>query len=61
MRLSDTTRTYFEKLAQMSPPEKAARYNALLNPATAEEAQTIWLRMSPDGIRCCARRSFLPC
>ena len=39
MRLSDTTRTYFEKLAQMSPPEKAARYNALLNPATAEEAQ----------------------
>ena len=39
MRLSDTTRTYFEKLAQMSPPEKAARYNALLSPATAEEAQ----------------------
>jgi len=35
MRLNDTTRTYFEKLAQMSPPEAAARYNALLNPATA--------------------------
>jgi len=38
MRLNDTTRTYFEKLAQMSPPEKAARYNALLNPASAAAA-----------------------
>jgi len=38
MRLNDTTRTYFEKLAQMSPPEKAARYNALLNPETAAVA-----------------------
>lgn len=38
MRLNDTTRTYFEKLAQMSPPEAAARYNALLNPATAPAA-----------------------
>ncbi len=33
MRLNDTTRTYFEKLATISTPEKAARYNALLNPA----------------------------
>jgi acetylornithine deacetylase/succinyl-diaminopimelate desuccinylase-like protein len=38
MRMNDTTRTYFEKLAQMSPPEKAARYNGLLNSATAGEA-----------------------
>jgi acetylornithine deacetylase/succinyl-diaminopimelate desuccinylase-like protein len=36
MRLNDTTRTYFEKLAQISPPEKAARYNGLLNSATAQ-------------------------
>jgi acetylornithine deacetylase/succinyl-diaminopimelate desuccinylase-like protein len=37
MRLNDTTRTYFEKLATISPPEKAARYRALLapNPPTA--------------------------
>src|SRR5690242_13011359 len=34
MRLNETTRTYFEKLAAMSTPDKAARYNALLNPAT---------------------------
>src|SRR5580698_468617 len=39
MRLNDTTRTYFEKLAAISPPEKAARYNALLNPRTSEAAQ----------------------
>jgi acetylornithine deacetylase/succinyl-diaminopimelate desuccinylase-like protein len=39
MRLNDTTRTYFEKLATISTSEKAARYNALLNPAKADEAQ----------------------
>src|SRR3954451_22801744 len=33
LRFNDTTRTYFEKLAQMSPPEKVAQYHALLNPA----------------------------
>ena len=38
MRLNDTTRTYFEKLAQMSPTEQAARYNALLNPTSAAAA-----------------------
>ena len=38
MRLNDTTRVHFEKLATISTPEKAARYNALLNPAKAEEA-----------------------
>jgi acetylornithine deacetylase/succinyl-diaminopimelate desuccinylase-like protein len=30
IRLNETTRTYFEKLATMSSPEQAARYNALL-------------------------------
>jgi acetylornithine deacetylase/succinyl-diaminopimelate desuccinylase-like protein len=39
MRLNDTTRTYFKKLAQMSSPEDAARYKALLNPATARAAE----------------------
>ena len=33
MRLNDTTRTYFEKLAQVSDPEDAARFRDLLNPA----------------------------
>ncbi len=35
MRLNDTTRTYFEKLASISPPEAAARYNGLLDPKRA--------------------------
>src|SRR6266545_3525513 len=33
MRLNDTTRYYFEKLATVSRPEDAARYKALLDPA----------------------------
>ncbi len=32
MRLNDTTRTYFEKLAALSGPEDAARYQGLLDP-----------------------------
>jgi len=33
MRLNDTTRTYFEKLAQISAPEDAQRFRDLLDPA----------------------------
>jgi acetylornithine deacetylase/succinyl-diaminopimelate desuccinylase-like protein len=58
MRLNDTTRTYFEKLASMSSPEKAARYNALLNPRTSDTAQRyLQEHMSPRRIPCCARPS----
>ncbi len=32
MRLNDTTRTYFEKLAQISDPDDAQRFRDLLNP-----------------------------
>ncbi len=32
MRLNDTTRSYFEKLASVSSPEDAARYRGLLDP-----------------------------
>jgi acetylornithine deacetylase/succinyl-diaminopimelate desuccinylase-like protein len=39
MRLNDTTRTYFEKLATISSPEKAARYNGLLNPQRSAAVQ----------------------
>ncbi|GAC1458033.1 MAG: M20/M25/M40 family metallo-hydrolase [Gemmatimonadaceae bacterium] len=31
-RLNETTRTYFEKLASISPPDRAARYRSLLGP-----------------------------
>ena len=33
MRLNDVTRTFFERLATISPPEEAARYNGLVDPA----------------------------
>src|SRR5215470_2002386 len=49
MRLNDTTRTYFEKLATISTPEKAARYNALLNPATADRAQRYLREHNPQA------------
>jgi acetylornithine deacetylase/succinyl-diaminopimelate desuccinylase-like protein len=39
MRLNETTRTYFEKLATISPPDKAARYRTLSDPARTEEIQ----------------------
>ncbi len=32
MKLNDTTRTYFERLATISTPEQAANYNNLVNP-----------------------------
>jgi len=48
MRLNDTTRTYFEKLAGISPPDRAARYNALLNPRTAEAAQRYFREHEPS-------------
>jgi len=49
MRLNDTTRTYFEKLAAIGTPEKAARYNALLNPQTADEAQRYLREHEPQA------------
>lgn len=39
MRLNETTRAYFERLAKLSPPEAAARYNALLQPGKSDDAQ----------------------
>ena len=39
IRLNETTRAYFERLAQVSPPEAAARYRAILDPTTAPAAE----------------------
>lgn len=39
LRWNDTTRTYFEKLAMVSPPEQAARYKGLLDPARTASIQ----------------------
>jgi len=59
MRLNDTTRTYFEKLATISTPEKAARYNALLNPATSDAAQ-LYLRQNEPQLYSMLRTSVVP-
>ena len=39
MRLNDTTRTYFEKLAALSDPESAQRFRDLLDPAKSAAAR----------------------
>ena len=43
MRLNDTTRTYFERLATISPPDQAYRYNHVADPAHSEEIQRYFL------------------
>jgi len=47
MRLNDTTRTYFEKLATISSPEKAARYRDLVNPQRTAAAQRYLAEFEP--------------
>ncbi|HEY6345636.1 MAG TPA: M20/M25/M40 family metallo-hydrolase [Bryobacteraceae bacterium] len=59
MRLNDTTRTYFEKLAAISPPDQAARYNALLNPQRAAESQR-YLRVNEPRLYSMLRTSIVP-
>ncbi len=39
MRLNDTTRAYFERLATISTPEERDRYNGLLNPEKTDAIQ----------------------
>jgi acetylornithine deacetylase/succinyl-diaminopimelate desuccinylase-like protein len=59
MRLNDTTRTYFEKLATLSTPEKAARYNSLMNPQRAAAAQRYLAEFEP-GRYSMLRTSVVP-
>ena len=39
MRLNDVTRTFFERLATISPPEEAARYNGVVDPQKSSAIQ----------------------
>jgi acetylornithine deacetylase/succinyl-diaminopimelate desuccinylase-like protein len=48
MRLNETTRAYFAKLAEISPPEDAARYRALLGPNPPDDIQTFLAEKQPD-------------
>lgn len=47
LRLNDTTRTYFEKLATISSPEKAARYHGLTDPARSAAIQRYLREFEP--------------
>jgi acetylornithine deacetylase/succinyl-diaminopimelate desuccinylase-like protein len=59
MRLNETTRSYFEKLAAISPPDRAAIYKALLDPKTADGAQK-FLREHSPGEYSMLRTSVVP-
>jgi acetylornithine deacetylase/succinyl-diaminopimelate desuccinylase-like protein len=59
MRLNDTTRSYFEKLADNSAPERAAIYKALLDSKTAAGAQK-FLREHSPGEYSMLRTSVVP-
>ena len=59
MRLNETTRTYFEKLASMSPPEEASRYRALLDPQRAGAVQRYLAEHEP-GHYSMLRTSVVP-
>jgi acetylornithine deacetylase/succinyl-diaminopimelate desuccinylase-like protein len=60
MELNDTTRAYFEKLATISTPEKAARYNALLSGGEASTAAQAYLREHEPGLYSMLRTSVVP-
>jgi acetylornithine deacetylase/succinyl-diaminopimelate desuccinylase-like protein len=47
IRLNETTSAYFKRLADISPPDQAARYRAVLNPKTAAAADEYFLEHEP--------------
>ena len=49
MRLNDTTRAYFEKLAANSPADEAARYNGLLDPARSPAVRAYLAEHDPNA------------
>lgn len=47
MRLNDTTRAYFERLAGISTPEEKERYNGILNPEKTDAIQEYFAVYEP--------------
>jgi len=47
IRLNETTSAYFRRLAEISPPERAARYRAVLDPAKVKEVDEYFLEQEP--------------
>ena len=47
MRLNETTREYFERLARITPPDEAAHYSALLAPQPTAESRAFFATADP--------------
>ena len=65
MRLNETTRTYFERLAAVSDPEDAFRYRNIENPEATGEIQQYFLENLPYyyssiGGACCSGHPNAP-
>ena len=59
MRLNETTRMYFQRLAEISPPQLAARYRDILNPSHAAEVDR-YFRKNEAGHYSILRTSVVP-
>ena len=59
LRLNDTTRAYFERIATISTPEEATRYNGLFDPARTESIQD-YLQANEPGHYSMLRTSLSP-
>jgi acetylornithine deacetylase/succinyl-diaminopimelate desuccinylase-like protein len=59
MRLNETTRSYFQKLSEISAPDRAAIYKALLEQKSTDEAQK-FLREHSPGEYSMLRTSVVP-
>jgi acetylornithine deacetylase/succinyl-diaminopimelate desuccinylase-like protein len=59
VRLNDTTRAYFERLAKLSPPEAAARYQKLLRPGNSDDVQE-YLAINEPRLNSTLRTSISP-
>ena len=59
MRMNDTTRTYFERLATVSTPEEAERYNNIVNPEKSAAIQEYFADKEP-GHNSMLRTSISP-
>jgi acetylornithine deacetylase/succinyl-diaminopimelate desuccinylase-like protein len=59
VRLNDTTRAYFERLATISAPDEAFRYNHVADPAKTDEIQRYFAEHEP-GNYSILRTSIVP-
>ena len=48
LRLNETTSTYFDRLADISPPEQAARYEGILDPAEQARIERYFAENEPQ-------------